>query len=431
MQAHEQLDQFFGEFFRLMSQADPSTYNAFLNRAEAEFRRLGYREEIPAGVENILIVRLDVIGDMILTSGFIREVRRNFPQARITLVVSPLVYPIVELCPYVNEILIFNERFFNSHFNGKNFFILLEKLAIFCRENLWRKHFSIAFSPQWGSENLAGLLMCWLSGARERVGYGTNPCESWLGKPAPEESERDNFLLTRNIVTPKSAVAEIEKHFYLLEAVGLEVNQMHTELWFGEADILQACELLKDIPPTCKKILLGLGAGYPSRKYPVEKCLVALKELANKNLVFVIVGGKSELEDANFIEQNLPRGKVLNLVGKTTLRETEAIISQMDFYLGNDSGVMHMAAAAQIPCIVLYREAADKEDFLPGVFSESQRFPPWQTNAVILRPDHQLDDCANKPPTYGWCHVHDRPHCITQITPQEIIAGFYQLAASF
>ena len=421
MQAHEQLDQFFAEFFRLMKQADPSTYNAFLNRAEAEFRRLGYREEIPIGVENILIVRLDAIGDMIITSGFLREVRANFPNARITLIVSPLVYPIVELCPYVNEVLTFDINKIN-----KNFPAMLEQITVFCKEYLWQKHFSIAFSPQWGTDNLPGLFICWLSGAKERIGFGTNPYENWLGKPNPEESARDNFLLTRNIVTPKSAVTEVEHHFYMLEAVGLKVNQTHNELWFDAADILKACELLKNIPPTCKRVLLGLGAGGKNRKYPVEKYLVALKELLKKNLVFVIVGGKSELDNANFIEQNLPQGKVFNLVGKTTLRETEAVISQMDFYLGNDTGVMHMAAAAQIPCLVLYREAADKEDYLPGFFSEFQRFPPWQTKAVVLRPDHQLEECAKRPPFYGWC-CHPEPHCITQITPQEIIEAFETL----
>ena len=82
MQAYEQLDKFFGEFFRLIRQADPSMHNAFLQRAEAEFKRLGWREEIPSNVENILIVRLDVIGDMIVTSGFIREVRANFPNTQ-------------------------------------------------------------------------------------------------------------------------------------------------------------------------------------------------------------------------------------------------------------------------------------------------------------------------------------------------------------
>ena len=116
----------------------------------------------------------------------------------------------------------------------------------------------------------------------------------------------------------------------------------------------------------------------------------------------------------------------MNLVGKTTLRETEAIVSLTDYYLGNDTGVMHMAAACQIPCLVLYREAADKENISPGCLSEFARFSPWQTNSVILRPDHQLDDCAAKEPIYGWCHSHE-PHCITQITPQEIIDAFEAL----
>ncbi|MBQ6296370.1 MAG: glycosyltransferase family 9 protein [Selenomonadaceae bacterium] len=421
MRPHEQLDKFFGEFFRLIKQAEPSMYEAFLTRAEAEFKRLGYREAIPPGVENILIVRLDVIGDMIVTSGFIREVRENFPQARITLVVSPLVYPIVELCPYVNEVLVFDIKILKSRLST-----MLEPLAVFCRNNFWRRKFSIAFSPQWGSDNLPGLLMCWLSGARERVGFGTNPYQSWLGKPTEKESRYDNFLLTKNIVTPKSAITEVEHHFYLLEAVGLKVNQTHMELWFGEADFLYICELLKDIPSTSKKVLLGLGAGGENRKYPITKYLIALKELAKKDLVFVIVGGKSEVDDAEFIEKNLPAGKVLNLADKTTLRETEAIISQMDYYLGNVTGIMHMAAAAQIPVLTIYRGALDKDDYIPGVFSEAQRFPPWQTKAVILRPEHAIDECKNLKAFYGWC-CHNEPHCIAQITPQEIIDGFETL----
>ena len=419
MQPHEQLDRFFRELLQKMNLAYPSTYDIFLNGAEAAFNSLGYREKLFPRVENILIVRLDVIGDMIVTSGFIREVRKNFPQARITLVVSPLVHPIVELCPYVNEILTFDKKNLNEISPQ-----MMKAIINFCKKNFWQKHFSIAFAPQWGSDNLPGLMMCWLSGARERIGFGNYPYESWLGKLQSHETALDNFLLTTNIVTPRSAVSEVEKLFYLLEAVELKVNQTHTELWFGEADIFHAWKLLENIPSTSKKVLLGLGAGGVNRKYPVEKYLVALKELVKKNLTFVIVGGKSELEDAKFIEQNLPSGKVLNLVGQTTLRETEAIISQMDFYLGNDSGVMHMAAAAQVPVLSIYRDALDRDDFLPGAFSECQRFPPWQTKSVILRPERQLEECAKRGPIYGWCHVTDRPHCIAQVSPQEIIDGF-------
>ena len=414
------MEKVFAELADLL-RADPRQAMQLMLMAEAEFERAGYREEIPVGVEDILVVRLDAIGDMILTSGFLRELRANFPQARITLVCSPKAYPVVELCPYVNEVLTFDKDLF-----GRDLPTMFERIANFCRENLWQRRFAQAFSPQWGSDNLPALLMAWLSGARERIGYGVSPYASLGLEASPEAAVRDNFLLTKNIVAGREYVAEVEKYFYLLGAAGLDVNSDNTELFFGAEDFLRAEQLLYDIPPSCKKVILGIGASFGSRQYPVERLLVALQTLAEKDLVFIIVGGRAELDDANYLEQNLPYGKVLNLAGKTTLRETEAVIGHSDYYVGNDSGVMHMAATAQLPCLVFYREAQDKEDFLPGAFSEFKRFPPYQTKSVILRPDHQLEDCAKQPPIYGWCH-HVEAHCIAQIPPQEVIAGFEAL----
>lgn len=418
---HERLNFFFSEFFREIRKAPPEIYGNFFVRAEEEFKRLGYREKIPSGVENILIVRLDSIGDMILTSGFIREVRRNFPKANITLVIFPTTYQVVKLCPYVNEIFIVERDWF-----AKNFLELFESAAVFCRDNLWQKKFSIAFSPRWASDTFSSLLLNWLSGARERIGYGTFPHKSWVDNPPPAFEAQDNFFLTKNIVTPKNIIHDAEKNFYLLEAVGLKVNQTNLELFYGEADFLSAKEMLEDIPQNCKKVLLGIGGQELNKHYPVDKYLVALRELAKKNLFFIIVGGQAEINEAAYLERNLPHGKVLNLVGKTTLREAEALSAQADFYIGNDTGNLHIAAAAKVPCLVLYRDAADKLDFCPGMFNPSRRFAPYQTKSIILRPEHQLEECAKLPPIDGWCHARV-PHCITQITPQQIIEGFEAL----
>ena len=412
------MEKFFAEWLARL-ETEPEKLSELLLAAEAEFVRAGYRKEISAGVENILIVRLDRIGDMFLTSGFLREVRANFPRARITLVCMPQVFSVVELCPYVNEVLTFDRNALSPEMP-----VMFEQIVTFCREKLWRRRFSMALLPQWGANNFPGLLIAWLSGARERIGYCHKPYISWVGEPAPTEMAIDNFLLTNSVVSPRSAVAEIQKHYYLLTAMGLPIERDNVELFYGAADVLRARELLRGVAG--KKVILGIGAGDPNRKYPAEKFLPALKVLAAKDLCFVIVGGQSELDDANLIEHNLPSGKVLNLAGKTTLRETEAVIAQADYYVGTDSGVMHMAAASKIPCLVLYREAQDKEDYLPGAFSEYGRFPPWQTKSVILRPDHPLPECEAKGETYGWCHS-DEPHCITQITPQEIVNGFTAL----
>ncbi|MCX5909037.1 MAG: hypothetical protein NTY64_18160, partial [Deltaproteobacteria bacterium] len=59
-------------------------------------------------VQRVLILRLEEIGDVILSSPFLRELRLNLPAAWITLVVKPSVYNLVELCPYVDQVLTCN-----------------------------------------------------------------------------------------------------------------------------------------------------------------------------------------------------------------------------------------------------------------------------------------------------------------------------------
>src|SRR5215470_11631701 len=72
--------------------------------------RRGEGEVDLSQVNRVLIARLDEIGDVILTSAFLREFRRLLPAAWITLVVKPAVYNLVELCPYVNEVLTYDGK---------------------------------------------------------------------------------------------------------------------------------------------------------------------------------------------------------------------------------------------------------------------------------------------------------------------------------
>ena len=72
------------------------------------------------GIEHILLVRLDAVGDFILTTPAIRAVRENYPNAHITLVVRNHVYSLAELCPYVNEVIGFDVNFFNGNFVFNN-----------------------------------------------------------------------------------------------------------------------------------------------------------------------------------------------------------------------------------------------------------------------------------------------------------------------
>ena len=393
------------------------------NHMEKAFKETGFREVQKSGVKNILVMRLDAIGDFVLTTGFIRELRMNYPFARITLVVSNLVYPIAELCPYVNRVLAFDSKFPND-----NILMMIERIYNFAAEKLWTDHYDMSFSVQWGSENIPPLLMGYLSGARERIGYGYKIELLHFDQLPPKEKDPNYLLLTKPVINPKEMLHEAEKHLYVLEAVGLPVRSDKMELWYSAEDFQNARQLLSSIDPNAMKIVVGIGAGGTNRKYSIEQYVTAFKKIAehaNRKVCFIIIGGNAEAEDSKLLQAKLPEDSVINLVSKTTLRETIATLAQSDMYIGNVTGVMHMAAALNIPLITIYRQAKDKDHFVTPVFSEYHRFAPWQATAVVLRPEHALNDCKDAV-VYGGCK-NPLPHCINQIKPEEIVEAFDKL----
>lgn len=386
---------------------------------EKEFIKIGYRKNTN-DVKNILVLRFNDIGDMVVSSGFFRELRYNYPDAHITLITSPHIKDMMELCPYINEILVF-DRF--SCYNN-TFDIIFKKIFKFIQEyNLLQRKYDMSFILRWDKDNEVEMFFAYLCGARNRIGFGVSIYE--FQRLTPLRYFATHLCLTRVITTPIGLLSEPEKILYMLENLGLEVKNRNLELYYNDNDIEKAKTLLKNIPPNNKKVLLGIGASNNSKKYPVERYIEAIKVLLDKyDLTFVIVGSNSESTDAALVEKTFPEN-VCNLCTKTTLRETEAITSMIDIYLGNDTGIMHMATVENKPIIALYKDAKSIDEKYPFM-SSPLLFPPYQTRSIILRPEKQLDECQAST-IFGGCMHIDTAHCITQIKPKHIIYSFEKI----
>lgn len=395
------------------------------NKVEEKFKQ--YRS--PS--KNILIVHCDKIGDQVLTSGFIREIRKNFPTADITLISNPMSYPLIEHCPYVNETTFFDDE---GRYNMESFTGVLYSIIEYCKKSkLWYKNFNLAFSPKCGQNNFITLLLMWLTGAKERVGFVVNPygvqqpTYTPTGIRSSDEVYWSNFLLTRPITINDKLLHHEDKMFHILKSVGLKVTNTDLELFLTKEDILVTKDILKNIPSDKKIVALGISASENNKIYPIEKLLIVLRELIKDNLFFVILGDYSSKDSARYLTDNLPKDKLLNLTGKTNVREVSAIISQCDYYLGSDTGLTHMAAAAKLPCLVISREAKSTEKKLPRGFCENTSYAPWHTKYKIICLDHQLDECETMLPVHGGCHHKNEAHCIAAIDPKDIIEGFREL----
>ena len=388
----------------------------FFQQMEDEFSRLGFRDKPTKAVENILLIRIDAVGDFVLTSAAIREVRMNYPSAYITLIVSKVVYPLAEHCPYVNEILIFDAP------PDAPITEALDNVTKFAAANLWKRRYSLCFCFRYWMNHTTWAL-AYLSGAAKRIGYSGHANNQYRGEnPLPKKNVYE-FAFTHVVVQPKEILQDVARNLYMLQSFGLQVHRTDLEVWFDNEDLQAAREILSGFAPDRIKIAVGIGAGRIERKYPVEKYLVAFKEIINEGAALVIFGGSDEVDDAKFLEDNLPSEYVKNVVKlKPSWRITAALISETFMYIGNDTGTQHISAALKNPTVVLSPESVRNETAVDGGFSQCAQYYPWQTLTILLRPEKQIDDCAKKI-FYGGCKA-GKQHCIAQIKPAEIVNAY-------
>ena len=349
------------------------------------------------------MLRLNAVGDFILTTPAIREVRMNFPDAYITLVVSKIVAPMAELCPYVNEVVPFNQNF-----NRANFLEVFINVTRFARDFLWKRNYDLGFSfYHLGYLHFTDLIMLYLSGARERVSYVMESNNIYTGNLIPKEENLGYYLLTHPILSPKEICHFCAKMLYLLTAYGLKIHRTDLEIWYNKKDFLKAQNLIKGFAPGRIKIALGITSNGPDRKYPAVKYLEVLKVLIANGASVVIFGGNKEFAEAKFLEDNLPEEYVINLTKNPPGRRVDAaLMSLLDLYIGNFTGTADMATAAKLPVIMISPTPAIPYD-KNGVTTYGEFFP-WQAQSIVLS-------------------TKSRSQNISQIEPKEIVEAFQKM----
>lgn len=353
-------------------------------------------------VKRVLVVRLDEIGDVVMTSSFLRELRRNLPDAWITLVVKPAVHNLVELCPYVNEVLAYDcktsGRFAEQRRHGR-----VLRLGW---KHLWRRRFDLAILPRWDADYYHGSFLTYFSGAPWRVGYSTNVSES------KQRLNSGLDCLLSHKLEDSDPKHEIEHNLDVIRFLGGTVQEDQLELWLGEDDETFAEQILKSnrINPTDLLIAFGVGAGSKRRMWPIDNFVETGRWLREEyNARIIAVGGKGEESLGQEIHHQLGE-TVINATGRTTLRQTVALLKCCDLYVGNDAGPMHLAAAAGVPIVEISCHP------LHGsvVHANSpKRFGPWGTPHLVLQPKKSLPPCSDG------CDAK-QPHCILNVSVAQV-----------
>lgn len=354
-------------------------------------------------VRRVLLVRLDLIGDMVLTTPLLRELRRNLPGAWITLVARPQVYNLIELCPYVNEVLTYD-------WNGPRWIRPLVRHYRALRlawGYLWPRRFDLAILPRWSADHYHGTFLVYFSGAYSRVAYSED---------VDPDKKRLNHgfdrLITHPIICIKRPKHEVENNLEILRFLGGRIERDQLELWLEKEDEMFAESVLDKhgVKPSDLLIGVGPGASVPKRRWPL--CCFAeigLWLMSKYNARILLVGGSAEGELGYKLERDLGRS-VINTIGRVTLRQGAALVRRCQLYLGNDTGPMHIAAAVGVSVVVLSCHPKSGSPFCPN---SPKRFGPWGDKHIVLQPENAVSPCEDE------C-VAERPHCIVGIAGQRV-----------
>jgi len=381
---------------------------------EAFFRLAGRRSKrsSAAGLspKNILVIQLADMGDVLLSSPFLRELRRHRPDAWIGLVVQPSMVSLVAGCPYVDEIIPFRWRSFKdwgTAFSGHPRWWL--QAAWLSARRLWRHQIDMAISLRWNNDapQAAALTLMFASGAYERVGYRDIPRDR-----IPCRVTDINRLLTRGPVRA-FLKHEVELQMEILSSLGAAPSGTQVEIWTGQADEDFARDLLSrtGLPEAAPLIAMAPGAAWPFRRWPEERFIALGKWLQEDfGAAIVILAARNELALARRIERGLATNRTINLAGTTTIMQMAAVLKRCRLFIGNDSGPVHVAAGVGVPVVGF---------FGPG---EYERFKPWGIRHEAIRVGLPCSPCSQD------CAFND-PRCIRGISldrAKEVIAGKLQ-----
>jgi len=336
-------------------------------------------------IRKILIRSVNWVGDAVMTTPAINVIREHFPDAEITILSNNLVSQLFLLHPGIDNIITFDRHGKHKGITGRL------RLAAELRKQQF--DMAIIFPNSFDSA-----LVPWLAGIQNRIGL----C-----------SDGRTLLLNGHYQTVKGANGEHEVDYYLnlLEHFGITGTRTPLHLTISEKEEKNAAALLAGQGILPGDFVLGInpGASYGSAKrwYPDRFAEVARRLAADWSAKIIIFGGPGETEIASDIERGL-KGSAVNLAGKTSMRELMALIKRCNFFITNDSGPMHIAAAFDVPQVAIFGS------------TDHTGTSPYSKNAVVVR---SAVECAP-------CKLRECPtdhRCMKAVTVDKVLSASHNL----
>lgn len=344
----------------------------------------------------ILVIRLDLIGDLVLSMVAVRVLKRTYPEAEIDLVAVPASAQVVEGDPDLARIMGYDPNIWRrpeALLRKQNWRELRQLLT-----RLHTRDYDLAISlfGKWAA------VLAVLSGAKRRVGFGregfpglmTDSVAGQHWQPGEQKHEVDYCLELAQAVGAQVSAEDRYPHLYVSEQATREVEQLLAARGVQPGRPVIACHVS--------------ATNGQSKRWPVPYWATLLDDfIREENAHVILTGAPNDLPLIEKVTRRM-REQPLNLSGKTSLAQLAVLLKRADLLISGDSGPMHIATAVETPVIAIH---GPTNPALSG---------PVSRDATILRSDIWCSPCYMARDTAD-CRFFTT-QCMKNILPTQVFA---------
>ena len=272
----------------------------------------------------ILFITSTRVGDAVLSTGLLDHLLGRYPEARVTIACGPAAESLFDAVPRVDRVLVVHKMALSLHWL---------KLWAHCVGRAWDVIVDLRRSP-----------LPYLLAARERRGV-------------------------------RSGHKALHRVLELATALDITGEPPAPKAWIGPSHRARAAVLIPAGPP-----VLGVGptANWRAKTWRAERFAELIARLAGPQGILpegrvAVFGRDDERPQALRVIESIPESRRIDLVGRLDLVDASACLERCAFYVGNDSGLMHLTAATGIPTLGLFGPSPDS------------RYAPWGQLAAVVR----------------------------------------------
>ncbi len=299
----------------------------------------------PEHVQRLLVRGTNWVGDAVMSIPALREVRRQFRKARISLLVKPWVKDVYSAVDFVDEILLYQKPGRHEGLPG------MRRLVV----DLRAKQFDLAILLQNALE--AAFIAFWAR-IPIRIGYARDGRGPLLTHPIridPAVNKVHQAYYYLGILAGAGMISDRpwEHAGYLLDSIAIDVLP---------ADQNAAREILRSRGINHGDMIVGInpGAAYGgAKRWPSERFAAVADALARQDGArIVIFGAPADAQVAGEVTAGMA-AKPVNLAGQTTLGQLMGLLRECRLFITNDSGPMHLAAALNVPQLAIFGSTSE------------------------------------------------------------------------